>query len=237
IEVPQSEEMARALAHSGRDFVYSLSNHAPFEGAADWARLSNAWRTTGDIRDTWRSVCGNGFTQDRWALFAGPGHWNDPDMLVLGKVGWGPKLRPTNLTPNEQYTHLSLWCLLAAPLLLGCDLTQLDDFTLGLLTNDEVLAIDQDPLGKQARRVKEGRRAGTEVWARPLADGTVAVGLFNRGRYEIEGPRRPRAGEPAAPQVWKLVDRATGQATEFPGAAEADAALARTAATVEVAAS
>jgi alpha-galactosidase len=236
IEVPQVQEMADALKDSGRDVVLSLSNHAPYEGAADWARLANGWRTTGDIRDTWKSVSSIGFSQDKWARFAGPGHWNDPDMLVVGKVGWGPKLRPTQLTPDEEYTHISQWCLLAAPLLLGCDLNDLDDFTLGLLTNDEVLAVDQDPLGKQATRVKEDVQAGVEVWARPLADGTVAVGLFNRGRYEVEPPPRPKKGEPEPKPVWKLVDRVTGKADEFASEADAAAALQKTADSVEVAA-
>ncbi len=234
IEAPQVEEMADALKESGRDFVFSLSNHAPYEGAADWARLANAWRTTGDIRDNWKSVTSIGFSQAPWARFAGPGHWNDPDMLVVGKVGWGPKLHPTGLTADEQYTHISLWCLLAAPLLIGCDLTQMDDFTLGLLTNDEVLAVDQDPLGKQATRVKEDPAAGVEVWARPLADGTIAVGLFNRGRYEIEPPPRPKKGEPAPKPIWKLRDRATGKVDEFDGEADAEAALRKTAGAVEV---
>jgi alpha-galactosidase len=86
---------------------------------------------------------------------------------------------PTPLTPNEQYSHVSLWALLAAPLIFSGDITRLDDFTLGLLTNDEVIGVDQDPLGKPGRRV---RRAGAlEVWARPLEDGSLAVGLFNRG--------------------------------------------------------
>jgi alpha-galactosidase len=234
IEVPQVEEMGNALKESGRDFVYSLSNHAAIEGAADWAHLSNCWRTTGDIRDNWKSVTSIGFTQDKWASFAGPGHWNDPDMLVVGMVGWGPKLHPTHLTPDEQYTHITLWCLLAAPLLIGCDMTQMDDFTVSLLSNDEVLAVDQDPLGKSARRVKEDLQTGIEVWMRPLADGTLAVGLFNRGRYEIEPPRRPRKGEPDQKQVWQLRDRATGKATEFESQAEAEAELQKTAASVEV---
>ena len=98
-------------------------------------------------------------------------------MLVVGRVGWGPSLRPSSLTPNEQYTHLSLWCLLAAPLLLGCDLQNLDEFTLGLLTNDEVLEVSQDPLGRQAGRVAAD--GPTQVWAKDMADGSKAVGLFN----------------------------------------------------------
>jgi alpha-galactosidase len=98
-------------------------------------------------------------------------------MLVVGNVGWGPKLHASRLTPNEQYTHISLWCLLSAPLLIGCPIDQADAFTLSLLTNDEVLAINQDELGRQAaQRVVDGRR---QVWMKELADGSHAVGLFN----------------------------------------------------------
>jgi len=184
IDVDHARAMAEALRGTGRDIVLSLSNSAPLEGAAHWAELANAWRTTSDLTDTWASVSGVGFSQDPWRPYAGPGHWNDPDMLVVGRVGWGPTLRPSALTPNEQYTHVTLWCLLAAPLLLGCDLEQLDDFTLNLLTNDEVLAVNQDPLGRQARRLTVyGPR---EVWAKDLADGSTAVGLFNRAD---DGPR------------------------------------------------
>jgi alpha-galactosidase len=123
-------------------------------------------------------MSGIGFKQDPVAPFAGPGHWNDPDMLVVGQVGWG-NLRPTRLTPDEQYTHISLWCLLSAPLLIGCDMEKLDDFTLGLLGNDEVLAVDQDSLGKEASCVSSN---GTlRVLAKDLDDGTKAAGLFNLG--------------------------------------------------------
>ncbi len=181
-EVPETAEMAQALRDSGRDIVYSLSNSAPFAGAADWARLANSWRTTGDIRDTWASMTKNGFSQDKWRSFAGPGHWNDPDMLVVGDVGWGPKLHSSHLTPNEQYTHISLWCLLSSPLLIGCPIEQMDAFTLSLLTNDEVLAVDQDELGRQAAQLAvDGTR---QVWAKELADGSRAVGLFNLGEAE-----------------------------------------------------
>jgi alpha-galactosidase len=176
-DVEHVGEMAAALRECGRDIVYSLSNTAPLELAARWAELANSWRTTGDITDTWESVSGIGFSQDRWRPFTGPGHWSDPDMLVVGRVGWGPSLRPSLLTPNEQYTHISLWCLLAAPLLLGCDLQNLDEFTLGLLTNDEVLEVDQDPLGRQAGRIAAD--GPTQVWAKDMADGSKAVGLFN----------------------------------------------------------
>ena len=135
------------------------------------------------ITDTWGSMSGIGFNQAGHEKFAGPGHWNDPDMLVVGKLGWG-KLRPTRLTPNEQYTHISLWCLLSSPLLIGCDMSQLDDFTINLLSNDEVLEVSQDPLGKPAARlVKTG---DIEIWARDMEDGSKVVGLFNRGENETK---------------------------------------------------
>ncbi len=171
--------MGRALRASGRDMVYSYSNSMPFEWVAEQAKVLNAWRTTGDIHDTWASMSRIGFGQDKWRSHAKPGHWNDPDMLVVGyvDVGRGKNLHPTRLTPNEQYTHISLWSLLAAPLLIGCDLERADEFTISLLTNDEVLAINQDELGKQAAQVVvDGRR---QVWVRELSDGSRAIGFFN----------------------------------------------------------
>ncbi len=181
IEVPETAEMDRALRESGRDVVLSLSNSTPFKSIGELGKIANCWRTTGDIKDTWESMWKKGFTQDKWAPFQQPGHYNDPDMLVVGHVGWG-KPHPTNLTPDEQYTHISIWCLLSAPLLLGCDLEKLDDFTLGLLTNDEVIAVNQDLLCKQAVKVAgSGKRM---VFAKPLEDGSRAVGLFNLGDQE-----------------------------------------------------
>ncbi len=153
-------EMGGALRQCGRDIVFSLSNAAPINHAADWASLANCWRTTGDIGDLWgraadyhHGVAEIGFGQDQWAPYAGPGHWNDTDMLVVGYVSVGSPIHATRLTPDEQYTHVSLWCLLSAPLLIGCEMDKLDAFTLSLLTNDEVLAVDQDALGKAAVRV------------------------------------------------------------------------------------
>lgn len=181
IEIPAVKRMRAALRASGRDIVYSLSNTAPLAGAADWAKLANCWRTTGDIQDSWRSVAGIGFEQDPWKTFAGPGRWNDSDMLVVGHVGWGTP-HPSKLTPDEQYTHISLWCLLSSPLLLGCDMTKLDDFTVALLSNDEVLAVNQDPLGRQAGLLAKDKY--TQVWAKDLAGGGKAVGLFNLDDFE-----------------------------------------------------
>jgi len=176
-DVPNTKRMSEALRKCGRDILLTLSNSADLGQADKWAELAQFWRTTGDITDTWWSMSGIGFAQDPWKKFAGPGHWNDPDMLVVGHVGWG-KPRPTYLTPNEQYTHISLWCLLSAPLLLGCDLSQADEFTLNLLNNDEVLEVDQDPLGSAASRISS--KDGMEVWAKDMEDGSKAVGLFNR---------------------------------------------------------
>ena len=96
--------MHDALRTLDRDVVYSLSNSAPYGDAPQWMRYSNCWRTTGDIRDTWESISSIGFSQDRWLPFNRPGHWADPDMLVIGMVGWGPKLHYTQLTADEQAT-------------------------------------------------------------------------------------------------------------------------------------
>ena len=169
--------MRAALDTVRRDIVYSFCQYG-MGNVWEWGAEvgGNCWRTTGDITDTWASMSGIGFNQSGHELYAGRGHWNDPDMLVIGRVGWGPQLHSTHLTPDEQYTHISLWSLLSAPLLIGCELSKLDDFTLNLLTNDEVIAINQDPLGKQAHRVFNTN--GTQVWAKELEDGSIAVGMF-----------------------------------------------------------
>jgi alpha-galactosidase len=175
-EEPETREMYNALRSSGRDIVLSLSNSTPFTNAPVLSKIANCWRTTGDIRDNWDSMSKKGFGQDKWMPFMSRGHWNDPDMLVVGWVGWGAP-HPTKLTPDEQYTHITSWCLLSAPLLLGCDLDKLDDFTLGLLINDEVLAVNQDSLGTQPTAVS--RQDELMVYAKELEDASRAVGLFN----------------------------------------------------------
>lgn len=176
-ELPETKAMYDLLRNSGRDIVLSLSNSTPFASIGELSKVSNAWRTGGDIRDNWKSLKSRLLTQDKWAPYAGPGHWNDPDMMIVGWVGWGKGPRPTMLTPDEQYTHMSAWCLQSVPLLLGCDLTKLDDFTLSLLTNDEVIAVNQDPLGRQATVVSKIDSCG--VLAKDLEDGSKAAGLFN----------------------------------------------------------
>jgi alpha-galactosidase len=177
LEVPSAERMSVALKNSGRDIVYSLSNSAPFAYAKDWERVANAWRTGPDIRDSWTSLYISAFTLDKWAPYGGSGHWNDPDMLIVGNVSTGATLHPTRLTPDEQYSHVSLFCLLSAPLIIGCPIEQLDSFTLNLLSNDEVLEIDQDPLGQSARLLMDEN--GVQAWVKPMEDGSYAIGLFN----------------------------------------------------------
>jgi len=186
VEIPETQDMANALHASGRDILFSLSNNTSnniFDEIADLSKLANSWRITTDINDSWGSVCKNGFAADKWAPFSVPGHFNDPDMLVIGHIGWHPAKDPSGtgnrLNANEEYSHVSLWCLLSAPLLLSCDLDNIDPFTLGLITNDEVIDIDQDALGKQATTI--AKTGDIMVYAKPLEDGSWAVGLFNRG--------------------------------------------------------
>ena len=171
--------MRQALDTANRDIVYSLCQYGMgdvWKWGDDPDVKGNCWRTTGDITDTWGSLHGIFEAQNGHEKYAGPGHWNDPDMLIVGRVGWGDP-HPTNLKPNEQILHISLWCMVSSPLLIGCDMARLDPFTTALLSNDEVLDINQDPLGKPAGRVMlDGAK---EVWARPLADGTKAVCLVN----------------------------------------------------------
>ena len=190
VDVPHVAEMSAALRASGRDIVFSLSNSGLRNLASDYARLAELWRTTGDIVDEWadakpewgHSVSEIGFSQDAWAAHAGPGHWNDPDMMVVGQMGLLEKQRPSHLTADELYSHVSLWAIQAAPLILGCDLEHLDEFTRGLISNDEVLAIDQDELGRQGGRI--ATNGGVDVYAKPLEDGSTALGFFNRGDQE-----------------------------------------------------
>ncbi|MGV8879619.1 MAG: NPCBM/NEW2 domain-containing protein [Sphingobacteriaceae bacterium] len=171
--------MRKALDKVNRDVFFSFSQYG-IGDSWEWAGKigGNSWRTTGDLIDTWESLNEIGFSQAGKEQFAGPGHWNDPDMLAVGYVGWGEVQYPSRLTADEQFTHVSLWSLLAAPLLIGCDIIEMDEFTKSLFTNDEVIEINQDPLGKQASRIFQ--RDGLEIWAKEMEDGSKAVGLFNR---------------------------------------------------------
>ena len=174
--------MGQALRATGRDIVYSVCEWGTTEPWR-WAGAAGAhmWRTTGDIFDTWESIVDIGFVRNAELYpHAGPGRWNDPDMLVVGMRGEGNVARG-GCTDAEYRSHFSLWCLQAAPLMIGCDVRSMDDATRAILGNTEAIAVDQDPLGAQGRRVGVTNHAAqrAEVWAKPLVDGSVAVGLFN----------------------------------------------------------
>ncbi len=169
-EMPAAYQlMALALRATGRPLVYSLCQYGWLDVGKWGAEVGgNLWRTTGDISDRWASMSNIGFGQNGREIYAGPGHWNDPDMLEIGNGG---------MTATEYRTHMSLWCMLAAPLLAGNDLRKMTPETIEILTNKEVIAIDQDKLGKQGTRIKQDGEL--EVWKKPLANG-VAIALFNR---------------------------------------------------------
>jgi alpha-galactosidase len=176
--------MAPILRALDRDMVLNLCQYG-MGNVSEWGgQFGQCWRTTGDLgasfENIFQSMSAIGFGQNGLERWAGPGRWNDPDYLLLGYISnWrgGTSLSP--LSPNEQYTYMSLWCLLASPLFFSGDMTRLDPFTLSLLTNDEVLEIDQDPLGKQGYQV--ARNGNLEIWKKQLQDGSLALGLFNRG--------------------------------------------------------
>jgi alpha-galactosidase len=163
--------MGDALLKSGRPILYSLCQYGR-AGVWRWGADvgGNVWRTTGDIRDTWDSMSTIGFSQDEHAPWAAPGHWNDPDMLEVGNGG---------MTDDEYRTHMSLWSILAAPLLAGNDLRNMSESTREILINREVIAIDQDANGAQGRRI--AKSGDIEIWIKPLSNGAHAIGLFNRG--------------------------------------------------------
>jgi len=202
--------ISEILRRQPRDIVLNLCQYG-LGNVWEWGKEvgGNSWRTAGDLGGSFEKI-GLALFRDGFDLYAekelhrfgGPGGWNDPDYVLIGYLSnWKGQTVPTPLTPNEQYSHISLWSLLAAPLIFSGDITRLDDFTRSLLTNDEVIEVDQDPLGQPGKRItKEGDR---EVWARPMEDGSLAVGLFNRGeglkvvaaKWEdlaISGPRRVR---------------------------------------------
>jgi alpha-galactosidase len=180
--------ISEILRRQPRDIVLNLCQYGMGD-VWEWGKEvgGNSWRTAGDLGGTFEKI-GEALFRDGFDLYAekglhrfgGPGGWNDPDYLLIGYLSnWKGATVPTPLTPNEQYSHVSLWCLLAAPLILSGDITRLDEFTLSLLANDEVIEVDQDPLGKPGQRV--AKQEDLEVWARPMEDGSLAVGLFNRG--------------------------------------------------------
>jgi alpha-galactosidase len=201
--------MHRALKNTGRPIVYSLCQYG-VDSVWQWGASvgGNLWRTTGDISDNYESMAAIGFRQVNQARYAGPGHWNDPDMLEVGNGG---------MSAVEYQTHMSLWALLAAPLLAGNDLSTMTPQTIALLTNRELIAIDQDAAGDQATRVWAS--GATEVWARKLSDGSRAVGIFNRAddaadaHIEIKLSDLGFKGSATAQNVWTGKDLGTLRAT------------------------
>jgi alpha-galactosidase len=196
-------KMHNAILKTGRPMVFSLCQYGA-DAVWRWGASvgGNAWRTTGDISDNYERMTDIGFRQAGLAKFAGPGHWNDPDMLEVGNG---------KMNAEEYRTHMSLWALLAAPLLAGNDLSTMKPETIAMLTNREVIAIDQDRLGKQADRVwAEGSQ---EIWGRSLADGSKAVGIFNRFDWpqtiEVDFSGLGFKGGVKARDIWAAKDLGT----------------------------
>jgi len=170
IMIEAYEKMHKALLATGRPIVFSLCQYGD-DAVWRWGTSvgGNLWRTTGDISDKYSRMAEIGFGQAGLAKYAGPGHWNDPDMLEVGNGG---------MKLDEYRTHMSLWAILAAPLLAGNDLTAMTPETVALLTNRQVVAIDQDAMGKEGDRVSA--EGPIEIWMRPLSGGGAAIGVFNR---------------------------------------------------------
>jgi alpha-galactosidase len=185
------ERMWNELQKVDRDIVLNLCQYGMGDVWKWGASCGNSWRTAGDLgwpsdRDIYKNILRDGFglyADRQLHKSASPGGWNDPDYLLLGYVLGPHSQERTPLSSNEQYTYVSLWSLVAAPLIFSGDMNRLDDFTLGLLCNDEVIDVDQDPLGCPGCRV--ARQGSGEVWVRELEDGSKAVGLFNHADAEV----------------------------------------------------
>jgi hypothetical protein len=176
-----------AILKSGRSIVYSLSpGETPIEDAAHVKTHANMWRVSGDFWDNWQSLSHEFELAMRWHDSMGPGYWPDADMLPLGHISISGRSvgldRRTDFTKPEQVTLISLWSLLPSPLMVGANLPDNDPWTLALLTNPEVLAINQDESGSAAYRVSSNDE--TQIWAKHLADGSIAVGLFNLDDFD-----------------------------------------------------
>jgi len=163
--------MRDALNKTGHPIFFSVCEWG-IDDPATWApTVGNSWRTTEDIKDNWDSMYSRAVLNDQWWEYAGPGGWNDPDMLEIGNGG---------MSYNAYIVHFSLWSIMKAPLLIGCDVRTMSRRTLDILTNSEVIAVNQNRLGVQGHRVKM-TFDGAEVWVAPLADQSVAVVLLNSG--------------------------------------------------------
>ncbi len=207
IELAAYEKMGAALKATGRPIVYSLCQYG-FYQPWRWGRSVGGvlWRTTGDITDKFPRMIQIAESQAGLSKFQTPGAWNDPDMLEVGNGG---------MNAIEYRTHMSLWAILAAPLLAGNDLSKMTPETLSILGNKGVIAIDQDPAGKQGDRVKQ--EGPLEIWERPLANGAKAVGLFNLSdlpaNMELKTADLGLKGKVAMHDVW--ADKDLGALARF----------------------
>ncbi|OVA17264.1 Glycoside hydrolase [Macleaya cordata] len=164
--------MREALNATSRTIFYSICEWGVDDPALWAGNVGNSWRTTDDINDSWASMTTIADLNDKWAAYAGPGGWNDPDMLEVGNGG---------MTYQEYRAHFSIWALMKAPLLIGCDVRNMTAETLELLSNEEVIAVNQDRLGVQGRKVSvEGTDNCRQVWAGPLSGKRLVVALWNR---------------------------------------------------------
>jgi alpha-galactosidase len=207
------EMIRRAIDKSGRPIVLSTSPGPTDPAHADHiSSFANMWRVSNDRWDRWGDLDQQFDLLGKWQGVVGPGHYPDADMIPLGHIGIrcriaGPD-RLTRLTPDEQVTLMSLWALVGSPLMLGSNLTDLDEWTLSLVTNDEVIAVDQDSRAWPARRVEQSK--GTEVWVRSLKDGSTAVGLFNRceapATVELIWPAAGFNGKQILRNLWQHKD-------------------------------
>jgi alpha-galactosidase len=182
--VAEVEMVRRAIDRCGRSIVFSTSpGETPIRQATNVMTHANLWRVSGDFWDNWKSLNHEFVLGARWHDFVGPGHWPDADMLPVGHLSVGHRSvdndRFTHFTRDEQLTHISLWSLLPSPLMIGANLPDNDDWTLALLTNPEVLAVNQDPAGKPAQKIA-GQPQTAETWMKELSDSSFAVGFFNR---------------------------------------------------------
>ena len=179
--------MGECLKRQNRDIVYSLCQYG-MAHTEEWGEGigGNCWRSWGDLKDTWRwmELAVEGCIGAEHWKYNKPGWWADPDMMIVGQQYSFGFDHPTFLTPNEQYTHVSLWAMLGSPLMIGCDIQAMDAFTKSLLVNDEVIAVNQDRLGKTARRIRH--KDAESVWTRPLVGGFTAVALVNRYPFARE---------------------------------------------------
>jgi len=183
------EMIRRAIDRSGRSIVFSTSpGETPLADGAHVSAHANLWRVSDDFWDNWKSLDHEFTLAARWNKFAGPGHWPDADMLPVGHLSVGHRSvgtdRFANLTRDEQLTLLSFWSLLPSPLMVGANLPDNDAWTLALLTNPEVIAVNQDALGQSAKRLTNSL-AGAEIWTKKLADKSIAVGIFNHSKVAV----------------------------------------------------